>query len=109
MLVDPIAHSGRESDAQLGIAFAASDWSVARTPPPTQVTAIAVSPSPHNSLGPASEPGDDTLTPTAPVVRDNLGDPVPITTAELDAVETYLDEVLRDLFAPVTAACKRES
>jgi hypothetical protein len=34
-----------------------------------------------------------------PIVRDNLGDPVPITTAEVDAIETYLGPMLRDLLA----------
>jgi MFS family permease len=39
--------------------------------------------------------------PPDPIVRDNLGDPVPITTAEVDAIETYLGPVLRDLLADV--------
>jgi hypothetical protein len=41
--------------------------------------------------------------PTAdPVVRDNLGQQVPVCTAELDVIETYLDHVLRDLLASST-------
>jgi MFS family permease len=36
-----------------------------------------------------------------PIVRDNLGDPVPITAAEVDAIETYLGPMLRDLLADV--------
>jgi hypothetical protein len=36
-----------------------------------------------------------------PIVRDNLGDPVPITAAEVDAIETYLGPTLRDLLADV--------
>jgi MFS family permease len=39
--------------------------------------------------------------PPDPIVRDNLGDPVPITAAEVDAIETYLGPVLRDLLADV--------
>jgi hypothetical protein len=37
-----------------------------------------------------------------PIVRDNLGDPVPITAAEVDAIETYLGPKLRDLLADTT-------
>jgi hypothetical protein len=40
------------------------------------------------------------------IVRDNLGHPVPIAAAELDAIETYLDPVLRDLL--VHARTQRE-
>jgi MFS family permease len=36
-----------------------------------------------------------------PIVRDDLGDPVPITAAEVDAIETYLGPMLRDLLADV--------
>jgi hypothetical protein len=41
--------------------------------------------------------------PADPVVRDNLGDPVPIAGAELDVVEIYLDRLLRDLLTPSAA------
>ncbi|NJO32156.1 MAG: hypothetical protein HC869_02565 [Rhodospirillales bacterium] len=34
------------------------------------------------------------------VVRDNLGDQVPVCAAELHVIETYLDEVLRDMLGP---------
>jgi hypothetical protein len=40
------------------------------------------------------------------VVRDNLGHPVPISAAELDAIETYLDPVLRDLLVHARAQRK---
>jgi hypothetical protein len=40
------------------------------------------------------------------VVRDNLGDPVPITAAEVDAIETYLGPKLRDLLADAAAQRK---
>jgi hypothetical protein len=40
------------------------------------------------------------------IVRDNLGHPVPIAAAELDAIETYLDPVLRGLL--VHARTQRE-
>lgn len=35
-----------------------------------------------------------------PTVRDNLGDKVPVGAAELHVIETYLDEVLRDVLGP---------
>lgn len=35
-----------------------------------------------------------------PVVRDNLGDHVPVCAAELCVIETYLDQVLRDVLGP---------
>jgi hypothetical protein len=37
-----------------------------------------------------------------PVVRDNLGHPVAVGAAELDVIEIYLDQVLRDLLASTT-------
>ncbi len=40
---------------------------------------------------------------TDPAVVDNLGDNVPVCAAELQVVETYLDDVLRDLLATVAA------
>jgi len=47
--------------------------------------------------------------PTAgPVVRDNLGRQVPVCAAELDVIETYLDQVLRDLLASSTAGPEQE-
>jgi hypothetical protein len=47
--------------------------------------------------------------PTAdPIVRDNLGYQVPICAAELDAIETYLDQVLWDLLASSTAGSGQE-
>ena len=39
-------------------------------------------------------------------MRDDLGDPVPITAAEVDAIETYLGPVLRDLLADAAAQRK---
>jgi hypothetical protein len=50
---------------------------------------------------------DGRCEPADPVVRDNLGDPVPIADAELDVVEIYLDQLLRDLLSP-TAAPRNE-
>jgi hypothetical protein len=41
--------------------------------------------------------------PADQVVRDNLGDPIPIADAELDVVEIYLDQLLRDLLPPAVA------
>jgi len=47
--------------------------------------------------------------PTAnPVVRDNLGRQVPVCAAELDVIETYLDQVLRDLLVSSTAGSEQE-
>jgi hypothetical protein len=47
--------------------------------------------------------------PTAgPVVRDNLGRQVPVCAAELDVIETYLDQVVRDLLASSTAGPEQE-
>ncbi len=37
-----------------------------------------------------------------PVVRDNLGHPMAVCAAELDVIEIYLDQVLRDLLASTT-------
>lgn len=41
--------------------------------------------------------GDASTTPGVPVVVDNLPDRVPVCAAELDAIETYLDDVLREV------------
>jgi hypothetical protein len=41
--------------------------------------------------------------PADPAVVDNLGDNVPVGAAELEVVEAYLDDVLRDLLATVAA------
>ena len=43
-----------------------------------------------------------------PMVRDNLGDQVPVCAAELDVIETYLDQVLRDLLTSPTAGSEQE-
>jgi hypothetical protein len=48
------------------------------------------------------------LTPPDPIVTDNLGDPVPITAAEVDAIETYLGPKLRDLLASAASPRKDE-
>ena len=40
---------------------------------------------------------------TDPAVVDNLGGRIPVGVAELEVVETYLDNVLRDLLASVVA------
>jgi hypothetical protein len=37
--------------------------------------------------------------PTDPIVHDNLGRRVPVCAAELDVIETYLDQVLREVLA----------
>lgn len=42
-------------------------------------------------------------TPADPAVVDNLGDCLPVSAAELEVVETYLDDELRDLLATVAA------
>jgi hypothetical protein len=37
-------------------------------------------------------------------VRDNLGQPVPICTAEVNIIETYLGDALEEVFASSKAA-----
>ena len=37
-----------------------------------------------------------------PIVRDDLGNQVPVSAAELDVIETYLDQMLRELLASST-------
>ena len=48
-------------------------------------------------------PAAAALQPDDPIVRDNLGHHVPVCAAELDVIETYLDQILRDLLASSTA------
>jgi hypothetical protein len=43
-----------------------------------------------------------------PVVVDNLGRRVAVCAAELDVIETYLDQELRDVLASATAAPEQE-
>jgi hypothetical protein len=43
------------------------------------------------------------------VVLDNLGHPVPICAAELDAIETYLGDVLEEVFASSKAGSEAKS
>jgi hypothetical protein len=43
-----------------------------------------------------------------PIVRDDLGEEVPICAAELGPIETYLDQVLRDLLTSSTAGSEQE-
>jgi hypothetical protein len=43
-----------------------------------------------------------------PMVRDDLGDQVPVCAAELDAIETYLDQALRELLASSTGGSEQE-
>jgi hypothetical protein len=53
-------------------------------------------------------PPADVLPTADPIVRDNLGNQVPVCAAELDVIETYLDHVLRDLLASSTAGSQKE-
>jgi hypothetical protein len=41
-------------------------------------------------------------------VRDNLGHPVPVCAAEVDAIETYLGTILDELFASSKAGSEPE-
>jgi hypothetical protein len=50
---------------------------------------------PKPSISPA--PGAPTLSGGDPVVRDNLGEPIPVTAAEVDVIETYLGPLLDEL------------
>jgi hypothetical protein len=43
-----------------------------------------------------------------PVVRDNLGQPVPICGAEVAVIETYLGDTLEELFASSKASARPE-
>jgi hypothetical protein len=43
-----------------------------------------------------------------PIVRDDLVEQVPICAAELDVIDTYLDQVLRHLLASSTADSEQE-
>jgi hypothetical protein len=52
---------------------------------------------------------DDALLHGSLVVRDDLGYPVPIAAGELDAIETYLDPVLRDLLVHARAQHEDDS
>ena len=49
-------------------------------------------------------PAVGALRPADPIVRDNLDHQVPVSAAELDVIETYLDDVLRDLLARIDSA-----
>jgi hypothetical protein len=44
-------------------------------------------------------PAASTTAQVDPIVRDNLGHPVPVHSSELDVIETYLDQALQDLLA----------
>jgi hypothetical protein len=71
--------------------------------PPSNVNA-SHSPPKHGAFDKRNRPKIDVSTePDTLVVVDNLGDRAPIGGAELDVVETYLDDVLRDVFASIDA------
>ena len=38
-----------------------------------------------------------------PIVRDDLGQPVPVCAAEVNVIEVYLGHLLSDVFEPSTA------
>jgi hypothetical protein len=42
-------------------------------------------------------PGAPALSGGGPVVRDDLGEPIPVTAAEVDVIETYLGPLLDEL------------
>lgn len=48
--------------------------------------------------------GDASTTPGVPALVDNLPDRVPVSAAELDAIEAYLDDVLRDVLGGDSAS-----
>jgi hypothetical protein len=50
---------------------------------------------PKGSMEPT--PGAPALSGGGPVVRDDLGEPIPVTAAEVDAIETYLGPLLDEL------------
>jgi hypothetical protein len=53
-------------------------------------------------------PAASTTAQVDPIVRDNLGHPVPVHTSELDVIETYLDQALQDLLALGEATVDRK-
>jgi hypothetical protein len=53
----------------------------------------ATAPKPSIRAAPAAP----TLSGSDPIVRDNLGEPIPVATAEIDAIETYLGPLLDEL------------
>ncbi len=72
--------------------------------PPVGVSQRQVSSGPGGISKSFREKGQQRAeTPADPAVVDNLGDCVPVSATELEVVETYLDDELRDLLATVAA------
>jgi len=49
---------------------------------------------------PAEGQAPGSRSPNDPVVTDDFGPEIPISQGELDAIQTYLGSVLRELFSP---------
>ena len=62
---------------------------------------------PQPSISPA--PGTPALSGGDPVVRDNLGEPIPVTAAEVDVIETYLGPLLDELLGSRSDSKSREA
>jgi hypothetical protein len=54
-------------------------------------------------------PGAPALSSGDPVVRDNLGEPIPVTAAEVDAIETYLGPLLDELLGSCPGSESRQA
>lgn len=79
-----------------------------RGPPPVPALRVRATMPAKLSLVESALPAAGVLPTADPVVRDNFGPEVPVRAAELDAIETYLDHVLRDVLASSTAHRREE-
>jgi hypothetical protein len=70
-----------------------ADW---QPPGPSETVPVE-----RSAEGSRKVPAVGALRPADPVVRDNLGHQVPVCAAELDVIETYLEQVLREVLATV--------
>jgi hypothetical protein len=107
---DDQAQPLRDGSTSGNIASSTEPPSCRGPPQVVQHRSCATGPTPPNlSLESAHQlPAAGALPTADPIVRDNLGHQVPVCAAELDAIETYLDQVLRDLLASSTAAAEQE-
>ena len=67
-----------------------------KRPRPTETLPVE-----RSAKGSCKVPAVGALRPADPIVRDNFGHQLPVSAAELIVIETYLDDVLRDLLATV--------
>ncbi|KAB2914152.1 MAG: hypothetical protein F9K29_15410 [Hyphomicrobiaceae bacterium] len=72
-----------------------------------QSFAVGVAPKLSRERAPLA-PGAGKWPAADPIARDDLGDPVPVHAAELDVIETYLDQMLRELLGSSTAGSEQQ-